>query len=241
MQEVQHDNTQPVKNSSPEGTPTVILYARHPRPGAVKTRLARGIGAEAATAVYAHMLEHALAQLEPLSTRMRVVIDAAGENDVSLLRARAPWVANVRPQRAGDIGERMAQSFARAFDEGACFALLLGSDLPGFETSMLVDAVHALETHGAVFGPAQDGGYWLVGLRRTCADLFVEIPWDGQGVYEATLHRAARCGLSCAEVPTLKDIDTVTDLHSWCCTYPNRPLTHSFRSILSRTETTTIS
>ncbi|MBR9975672.1 MAG: hypothetical protein KFF77_08830, partial [Bacteroidetes bacterium] len=109
-----HRRTTTISTEGVAASSTIILYARHPRPGAVKTRLARDIGDEAAAAVYAHLLDHALAELRTLASRMRVVIDAASQDDVPPLRDRAPWVADVRTQCTGDIGERMAHGLGRA-------------------------------------------------------------------------------------------------------------------------------
>lgn len=236
MREILHDSAHSRRTSSPEDSPTIIIYARHPRPGAVKTRLAMGIGAENAAIVYAIALDHVLQQLKPLASRMRVVIDAATEDDVPALRVRAPWAADVRPQCAGDIGERMSHSLERALDEGASCALLTGSDLPGLETTMLTCALDLLASHDAVLGPARDGGYWLVGLRHACPSLFSDIRWGDDDVYGTSLLRASHCGISCAQAETLSDIDTLPDLQDWCHAHPLRPLTKSFESILAGRE-----
>jgi glycosyltransferase A (GT-A) superfamily protein (DUF2064 family) len=144
---------------------TVIVFARAPRLGAVKRRLARGIGAMAALRFYRAQLAATLqAARDP---RWQLVLAATPD------RARARWPAQVprQPQGHGDLGARMLRALSRHRR-----AVLVGSDIPGLSRADLAAAFRALGRADAVFGPAEDGGYWLVGFGpRRPAQPFADV------------------------------------------------------------------
>jgi rSAM/selenodomain-associated transferase 1 len=189
----------------------IVVFGRIPAPGRVKTRLASAIGDGAAAEVYRLLLDHVLAEA-----------CAAGQA-VTLALADAPrpgdaWQppAGVRTeiQHAGNLGTRMLKSFARHFSLGAETVILVGSDLPGLAAAMLVDAASALRRVPVVLGPSVDGGYWLVGQRRPGHDLFTGVSWSSPGVLQATRLRLLELKVAHEELPTLRDIDTLSDLET---------------------------
>lgn len=192
--------------------PTALLvFAREPCPGQVKTRLANGIGADAAAAVYLAMLQTIVAMAADMP-RMRGVLCHAEAQAGPLLTALARRHAmELRAQRGGHLGERMYRALQQALRRHHA-AILIGSDCPQYQPAYLEGARAALDTHDAVLGPAQDGGYVLIGLRRPQAALFRDIPWGSPGVLAATREALQTAGLRWCELATLRDVDTAADL-----------------------------
>jgi hypothetical protein len=181
----------------------LVLFARAPRLGAVKRRLAREVGDAAALRFHRAMLA-SLARRLGRDRRWRTVLAATPD------RARFPTPLPRVPQGRGDLGERMARALAR--DRRA---VLVGSDIPGVRAADIAAAFRALDGRAdAVFGPAEDGGYWLVGLGpRRPPDPFRDVRWSGPHALADTL---ANCrGRRVALVRRLRDVDDAADLAAW--------------------------
>jgi rSAM/selenodomain-associated transferase 1 len=128
------------------------------------------------------------------------------------------WLGNVPsdriPQPKGDLGTRLRSGFRWGFNEGN-LVCAVGTDIPELDRGMVEEAFSSLSDPGGpdiVVGPAFDGGYYLLGLRRPTPDLFERIPWSTEGVLDTTIARAARLGLTVASLPPLADVDRVEDL-----------------------------
>jgi len=193
----------------------LIVYAKRPWPGYAKTRLASGIGAEGAAGVYTRLLYSYLmnllgADLEDVHIELAVTTPA----DVPFFAAAFPEVS-VYPQVEGDLGQRMSASFARAFASGAERAVLTGSDIPLLDAAVVQRAFALLETAPAVVGPAEDGGYYLLGLRAPGAPLFDGIAWSTDSVLAQTEALARVANIPLVHLPALSDLDTVEDYHAW--------------------------
>ncbi|MBI5777356.1 MAG: TIGR04282 family arsenosugar biosynthesis glycosyltransferase, partial [Nitrospirae bacterium] len=115
-------------------------------------------------------------------------------------------------QTGDDLGARMARAFADVFALGYRQVLVVGTDLPTLPGSAFGEAVTVLATHDVVLGPALDGGYYLIGLRKPSPELFAGIPWSTDQVLPLTQQKAAALGLSIALLPVRRDIDTIDDL-----------------------------
>ena len=199
----------------PGGPPRehLLLFTRFPRPGHSKTRLIPALGEEGAALLHARLAEHAAAQARALAAQRGahlIVCHADGDE-----RAMSAWLGpdlSYRPQHGPDLGARMADAFAEVFKAGAKRAVLMGSDCPALDTALLDRAFAALSGGDLVLGPAADGGYTLVGLRRPIAQLFDGMAWGGPDVFAETLLRARRLGLRIALLDTLRDIDRPEDL-----------------------------
>jgi hypothetical protein len=125
-----------------------------------------------------------------------------------------------RGQGEGDIGARMARALAEAFAEGAPAAVLVGTDIPDLSGAILAEAFQRLADHDIVIGPAADGGYYLIGLRRErfaelAPLLFQGIAWGGENVLRDTLSALAPSGVAVHLLPMLRDIDRPEDLAVW--------------------------
>lgn len=116
------------------------------------------------------------------------------------------------PQGGGDLGDRLLRAVERAFAGGAAGVILLGGDSPTLPASIVEDAAALLTQHDAVLGPCDDGGYYLLGLRRALPALFHDVGWGGEQVAEQTRARARVAGIDLAELPGWYDLDRVEDL-----------------------------
>ena len=185
----------------------VVVFGREPIPGEVKSRLAAGIGAEAAARVYAAILEHTLEVAR--NSGARVVLSLAEVPSGSWAR---DVDAVVEIQRGNDLGDRMDDAFARRFAEGEGRVVMVGSDCPWFTATHVAKASAKLGGADAVLGPAADGGYWLVAQRPPGLAMFARIPWSSPETLEETRKRISALGGTWYELEELVDIDTLEDL-----------------------------
>jgi rSAM/selenodomain-associated transferase 1 len=193
----------------------LIVFVKAPRPGAVKTRLASRLGEGRAAALYRALAEEQIRRTAPRADEYerRFFFDPPD--------ARAELEAWLGPQAyaaqgAGDLGARLSAAFADVFAGGARRAAVIGTDVPSMSRDDVLDALQSLDHEDVAIGPATDGGYYLLALRRAEPELFRDIPWSTSGVLEATLARAAARGLGVNVLRTLGDVDTMDDLRaSW--------------------------
>ncbi|OGX91133.1 TIGR04282 family arsenosugar biosynthesis glycosyltransferase [Hymenobacter coccineus] len=197
-------------------TPHLLVFAREPVLGRVKTRLAAGIGPAAALAVYRELLALTAAAVAGAQIPATLwLAEAPAVGDPAQPRPEwpgLPW----RVQPAADsLGGRMAQAFGEAFAAGAGRVVIIGTDCPGLSAELLRQAFDQLLRHEVVVGPAADGGYYLLGMNKLKAELLANKAWSTASVLPDTLADAARLGLRVAQLPTLSDVDSAADLAAW--------------------------
>ena len=186
----------------------LILFVKAPRFGGVKSRLARDVGPLAAWAFYRRTLQATLRRLGR-DPRWRTWIALAPDRAAFRpLRPRPPVRARTFAQGGGDLGARMARAFAR-LPPGP--AVLVGGDIPGILPAHLAEAFRRLGAFDAVFGPAADGGYYLVGMARYLSGFFEDIPWSTPRTLSAHQLACQQHDCSFGLLPTLHDIDTLED------------------------------
>lgn len=194
--------------------PAVAILAKAPVAGLAKTRLIPALGAEGAARLAERLLRHATAQalaadLGPVTLWATPDLQHPIWTALQQPPGRVPALAL---QPAGDLGHRMAQAFRAAGGP----LLLTGTDMPGLDAAVLRAAAAQLSGHDAVFVPALDGGYGLVGLRQATPAalqaLFDDMTWSTPTVMATTRARLAAAGLRHAELPVLPDIDEPGDL-----------------------------
>ena len=193
----------------------LIVYAKRPVPCYAKTRLGVVIGMEEAAGVYARLLYSYLRDLQCAGwddTHISLAVSARA--DVSFFAAAFPEF-DVCSQVTGDLGQRIAASFARAFAGGAERVVLTGSDIPLLTVALVQQAFATLETVPAVIGPAEDGGYYLIGQRAPGAALFDGIAWSTSAVLAQTEALARAANIQLAHLPVLADLDTIEDYSVW--------------------------
>ncbi|MBF9221913.1 TIGR04282 family arsenosugar biosynthesis glycosyltransferase [Hymenobacter ruricola] len=201
----------------PEPGAHLLIFAREPALGRVKTRLAADIGPEGALAVYRELLGVTAAAVQAARVPATVWLAEAPAPAADAARPRPEWPGlpwRVQPA-AGDLGERMSHAFSEAFASGASRAVVIGTDCPGLTPELLLAAFDALAAHDVVLGPADDGGYYLLGMRELQPALFANKNWSTATVLPDTLADAARLGLSVAQLPVLHDVDSGRDLAKW--------------------------
>lgn len=189
----------------------VIVFAKAPVAGLAKTRLAPALGAEGAAALAARMLRHALAQAAQADIGPVELCGAPDAAHPALVAAAAAVGATLTAQGSGDLGLRMHRAFARALMRHGR-ALVIGTDAPSLVAAMLREAAARLLDHDAVFVPALDGGYALVGQRRADARWFSDMAWSTSSVMEQTRQRLRAAGVRWAELAPVADIDEPPDL-----------------------------
>jgi rSAM/selenodomain-associated transferase 1 len=178
----------------------------------VKTRLAAGIGEVAALEVYRALGRRVVDQVRGGPWRTRILHDSPGEEALV-----AGWLGRdgveFGLQAGGDLGERMSRAMEGAWETGAGPVCLIGTDAPEVDQPLVEEAFAALEDGAdVVFGPAEDGGYYLIGLRAPAPGLFGSIPWSTDRVLSISLDRCREAGLEVVQLRTLRDVDTEEDL-----------------------------
>jgi rSAM/selenodomain-associated transferase 1 len=194
-------------HKSPAYRQRLVVMLKEPRPGRVKTRLGRDIGMTASAWWFRHQSAALLRRLQDPRWELWLAVapDHAG------LRSRV-WPAHLPrvPQGSGDLGARMARQFHQMPPGPVC---IIGADIPGITPARVHEAFAALGRHDAVFGPAPDGGFWLVGLKRSAPpppSLFQNVRWSS--AHALADSRATLPDARIATVATLADVDTAADL-----------------------------
>jgi rSAM/selenodomain-associated transferase 1 len=187
----------------------VLFFARAPRYGRVKTRLAGDVGPQAALEVYRRLGFQVVRQIAPVSSITVWCEPADG------IEETREWLGDLRyrGQPEGDLGARLAFAFDSHFTaRPAEPAIAIGADAPGLDADVIARTGDALRTSDVVIGPASDGGYYLIGLARHLPELFEGIPWGTDHVFEATRAACRARGVVLVILPELRDVDRLDDL-----------------------------
>ena len=189
----------------------LILYSRYPQAGNTKTRLIPHLGPVSAANLQRRMTEHMTGQMRSLSPTIDLEIHFSGGRHAQM----KDWLGNdfiYQPQTFGELGTKLHRSFINQFRTGKTRVVVIGSDCPQITTAHLKQAFQQLESHDLVLGPAADGGYYLIGLSQPQPNLFLDIPWGTEHVFEQTSAIATQLNLSTALLEQLHDIDRPEDL-----------------------------
>jgi rSAM/selenodomain-associated transferase 1 len=188
----------------------IVIFAKAPRAGRVKTRLVPALGADGAARLAERMLRHTVSQALLADLGMVELCGSPADdpywnafNDVAGLTCS--------DQGDGDLGARLARAARRVIDGGASI-LLTGTDCPALDASLLNSAATALHEADAVLVPALDGGYVALGLRRYHPEIFARMPWSTDAVAATTLSRIRQLGWSLIQLAAEQDIDEPADL-----------------------------
>ncbi len=188
----------------------LCLFVKAPEPGRVKSRLAADLGAEEACEAYESLVGHSLRALSCSSLPKDLWVSG----DVAHPKIRA-WAKDfgyrVAAQPAGDLGAKMLAAIEACCCLGQS-GLVVGSDLPELDAAYVDKAAQTMRRHDLVLGPAEDGGYGLIGMNRPVPELFEDMAWGLDEVFARTKERAIRLGLRLAELPLLWDVD---DIQGW--------------------------
>lgn len=188
---------------------SIIIFIRNPVEGKVKTRLAKDIGDKNALKVYNVLLDHTRNISLNANADIRLFYD-------EYIVDKDEWnVENVYKhlQVSGDLGKRMSSAFDLVFSLGYASVLIIGSDCIELNTQHIELAYKQLETHDFVIGPAKDGGYYLLGMKKPETILFKNKKWSSTNVFNETLADLHFMNSSYFLLPTLSDVDTIDDLN----------------------------
>lgn len=189
----------------------IIVFAKAPVPGLAKTRLAPALGEAGAAVLAERMLRQALTQAVAADVGPVELCAAPDASHPALQAAAAEQGVRLTEQGTGDLGLRMHHAFARSLMHHGR-VLLIGTDAPALDAGVLRQAASALQDHDAVFVPALDGGYALVGQRRADPRWFSDMRWSHDRVMEDTRERLRAAGVRWAELPPVADVDEPADL-----------------------------
>jgi rSAM/selenodomain-associated transferase 2/rSAM/selenodomain-associated transferase 1 len=194
----------------------LILFARYPIAGKVKTRLIPALGPEGAAALHRRLVFRALRTAHEACRTAPA--ELAVHFDGGTEQAMSHWLgegARFVSQAAGDLGERMASAFEGSFRTGSTATVIIGSDCPALSPDIVIEAFARLKETPVVFGPAQDGGYYLIGLSQPMPGLFRGIRWGTDRVLADSLAVLQRQSCKAALLTPLPDIDRPEDLPHW--------------------------
>jgi hypothetical protein len=194
----------------------LLMMTRFPQPGRTKTRLIPVLGPEGAADLQRQMTEHLLERLQPYCRRnlIRLEIHFTGGTP-GQMRHWLGHQVSLSPQCEGPLGQRLSHAFEQGFATELQRILIIASDCPGIGKQEITQAVQALDTHDVVLGPAEDGGYYLIGLKTPQPQLFAAISWGQSCVLQQTIARATQAHLTVSLLQPLPDIDRPEDLPRW--------------------------
>ena len=195
----------------------VLVFQKNEVLGKVKTRLAAGVGEEQALEIYRQLLDKTYLALRDISVSITTYFsEFIPDNPIHSAE-------NKLVQLGQDLGERMKNAFAENFELGIEKVVLIGTDCPSLEGIHLSQAFEALDQSDLVLGPARDGGYYMIGMKRRADFLFEGITWSTELVLSQTLALAAEQGLQTSLLPVLEDIDTLEDWERYCSQIGDMP------------------
>ena len=183
----------------------LIVFVKNIILGKVKTRLAKTIGDEGAFQIYSELVGITEQETQSVQATRHiyfsdVIIPSKWENDSKFT------------QEGADLGARMFNACQYGFDQGYDNVIVIGSDLPDISATIIKSAFEKLASNDVVFGPADDGGYYLLGMSEMTRSIFTEKPWSQSSLLEGTLDELSEQNKSVALLDTLNDIDTFEDL-----------------------------
>ena len=186
----------------------LIIFVKNIKLGKVKTRLAKIVGDEKAFTVYKALVEVTEKATAHIDVDKRIyfsdaIVDEKWKNDYKAV------------QKGADLGERMSHAFQDGFDDGYSEIVLIGSDLPNITKNVIHKGFKSLLQNEVVFGPAEDGGYYLVGLSKFHNCIFENKAWSTSNLLEETLTELKQKKIEVSLIETLNDIDTFEDLQSY--------------------------
>lgn len=184
----------------------VMVFTRNPELGKVKTRLAKTIGNQAALNIYKYLLEHTEKIIRSIDSDKAVFYTNSIENNDL-------WNDSVYQkhlQQGDDLGLKMSNAFKNAFNENYKKVIIVGSDLPDLKEHHINDAFEQLENHDIALGPAHDGGYYLMGMKKMNELVFLNKEWGTSSVFRDTINELKNENVFLLEV--LNDVDTYDDI-----------------------------
>lgn len=185
----------------------LILFVKNQVKGKVKTRLAETVGAEKALEIYQKLVVHTYSVVEPLDADKEIWFSQFIPDENGLSGGNF----SKKLQKGNNLGERMSKAFREAFENDYEKVVIIGSDCAELTTGLLKEAYRQLDEYGLVIGPAEDGGYYLLGMNSFYGKLFEDLAWSTDTVLSQTLSIADELNLKTHLLPELNDVDYEAD------------------------------
>ena len=195
------------------------IFGKAPIPGTVKTRMSPPLSPAQCLRLHRALLDHTLARMRPLTASgVEASLCLTGTLEQALEHAGRMDARGfgVDIQRGAHLGERLSRALTNRVRQGFSKVIFVGTDCPGLRPKTIRDAIRALDRQEVVIGPAQDGGYYLIGFAACLPEILQGIPWGTPAVYETTLDRLRRRGVRWKSLERQADLDTFTDLKQFC-------------------------
>lgn len=193
---------------------SVILFVKYPLEAKVKTRLAETIGNKKAVNIYSLLAENVVRNIQRLKNTYNYIFYSE-ESEKEKIKNWIKGSFFYSPQKGNGLGARMSNAFKLVFGHGAEKALIIGTDIPDLSTEIINDAIKKLHEYDVVIGPSPDGGYYLLGMKKFTPELFENITYSTNTVFEDTIKKIKDKKQSYTTLETLEDIDTESELTNW--------------------------
>jgi len=194
----------------------LIVFARLPVEGKVKTRLAKEIGDKNSAILYRVCAEHLFKEVRRIEKHETdLFLYYSEENDISNIKK---WIGEdfyFYAQSGESLGMKMLNAFQQIFEKGYDRIIIVGTDVPDIDSTLMLNAFDELDKKDFVIGPSHDGGYYLLGMKSLTADLFNDIKWGAERVLTSTLEKLNKTNASYKLLPKLIDMDMKKDIVQW--------------------------
>ncbi len=206
-----------MRHSTPDTA--LVIFAKAPIPGQVKTRLCPSLTPDEAATLHGSFVLDTLERTKTAAMKLKIPIDrhlacAPSKTHVFFKIMEERQGVTLIDQVGEDLGARMNQVAHTLFSQHYRHVLIMGTDVPTLPLDRFSQAIALLKDHDLVLGPALDGGYYLISLKRTIPELFADIPWSTDQVLTSTQQKAKALGLTTALIEPWRDVDTIADLHA---------------------------
>lgn len=188
----------------------LLVFVKNPERGKVKTRLAKTLGKEKAYHTYLKLLDFTIDVAEEVQAQKQIWYSSFVDEADGL---GGPEFEK-KLQRGENLGERMLYAFQSGLSEHFEKIVIIGSDCPGISVNIIEEAFFKLDETDVVIGPSEDGGYYLLGLKKMIPEIFEDISWSTKSVFSETVEVLMKKSMKYSELPTLNDIDTEEDLRN---------------------------
>ena len=199
-------------NDTIKRSSTLIIFTRYPEPGKTKTRLIPLLGEVEAARLQRYMTERTVSLGRQLQVNLEIHFFGGNR------QLMANWLGRdltYQEQIEGDLGAKMKAAFARAICQGSQKTIIIGTDCPDLDLAILNLAFQKLKDSELVFGPTEDGGYYLIGLRQIVPQLFDNIPWGTEKVLATTINAISSLNVSYSYLEPLQDLDRPEDFQGF--------------------------
>ena len=189
----------------------LIIFAKEPEKGRVKTRLQKLFSKEHSLNLYKAFLKDIIELTKRVTCEMKIIAYTSRNKNPIFLKQIAPSFIFYK-QKGKDLGQRMHSAFKYARNKGAAKTVIIGSDSPNLPVRFINDAFRKLSSYDAVLGPSYDGGYYLIGLNRPCPSIFKSIEWSSERVLDQTVKQIDKLCKKTAMLKKWFDVDSKNDL-----------------------------